>query len=112
MVSCRLKSKSIRSTEQSNLRSMLSNSNELIGVKTSRVYSQIARMGRNPGKQTERAILIDALERAILITTINGRDIKKDPPYITLTAQDVERCFGRQLEKLPGSSFFLLSERA
>ena len=86
------------------------NPDELIGVKTTRVYSQIARMGRAPYKQTERSILIGALEDARVRLTVNGREVKRDPPFVVMKAHDVTKCFGRQLENLPETSFFFVSE--
>ncbi len=88
------------------------NPDELIGVKTIRIYSQIARMGRDPYKQTERGILIGALEDARVSLTVNGKTVKHDPPFVVMKANDVTKCFGRQLDKLPETSFFYVSENA
>ena len=85
------------------------NPDELIGVKTTRVYSQIARMSRDPQKQTERVFLITVLEESSVKSIVRGRVVKKDPPFITMKAADIKRCFGRQLERLPDSSFFNMS---
>ena len=83
-----------------------SNPERLIGVNTNRVYSQIARMGRNPDKQEAQAILISALEDAIVKIEIDGKTVKKDPPFVPVKAYDLKNCFGKQLKKLSESSVF------
>ena len=82
--------------------------NHLIGIKTSRVYSQIARISRHPNKQTEKALLISALDRACIKSNVNGKIIKKDPPYGPMTADQIKLCFGGQVDRLPASSFIQL----
>lgn len=81
----------------------------LVGVKTTRVYSQIARMSRCPHKQAERALLIAALEGSSIKSTINGKTIKKDPPFVTMKALDVKRCFGHRAGKFTGVFFVNIS---
>lgn len=85
------------------------NPKQLIGIKTSRVYSQIARMGRNPNKLTERALLISALEDASIKVRVNGRIIKKDPPYVPMKVDDIKLCFGKQFDRLPEASLVQLT---
>ena len=111
MVSSRVKSKSAaRSSNKVTIKIITQEPDSLIGVKTSRVYSQIARMSRDPRKQTERAFLITVLEESSVTTTVNGKTVKKDPPFVAMKAADVNKCFGRQVEKLPDASFFHLSK--
>lgn len=82
---------------------------QLIGVKTSRVYSQIARVSRDSRMQLEKVILVDALEQSRIQVIVNGKTVKKDPPFIKMTAQNVKKCFGKQVEKLPKESFVKLT---
>ena len=107
MVSSKVKSKAvIRPENRITIKVITQDPDKLIGVKTTRVYSQIARMGRDPRKQTERALLISILEKSSINLKVDGRIIKKDPPFVTMKAADVKRCFGRQVEKLTDTSFF------
>lgn len=107
MVSSKVKSKAvIRPENRITIKVITQDPDKLIGVKTTRVYSQIARMGRDPRKQTERALLISVLEKSSINLKVDGRIIKKDPPFVTMKAADVKRCFGRQVEKLADTSFF------
>ena len=80
----------------------------MIGVKTNRVYSQIARTGRNPHKNTEHAILISALEHASEVKRINGETVKIYPVYVPMKAKEIQLCFGRRIEQMPDSSFIVL----
>lgn len=82
----------------------------MIGVKTNRVYSQIARTGRNPHKNTEHAILISALEHASEVKRINGETVKIYPVYVPMKAKEIQLCFGRRIEQMPDSSFIVLSK--
>lgn len=82
--------------------------NHLIGIKTSRVYSQIARISRHPNKQNEKALLITALESACIKSIVNGKIVKRDPPYVPMTADQIRLCFGRHVDRLPASSFVKL----
>lgn len=78
---------------------------QLIGIKTSRVYSQIAHMSRATNKQAEKALLISALEDARIKVNIDGQKIRKDPPYVPMRADQIKLCFGLRAEKLPYDSF-------
>ena len=83
MVSSRVKSKSAACpSNKITIKVIAQNPDSLIGVKTSRVYSQIARMSRDPRKQTERAFLITVLEESSVTTIVNGKTVKKDPPFV------------------------------
>lgn len=109
MVSSKVKSKAVIHPENRiTMKVITQNPDKLIGVKTIRVYSQIARIGRDPRKQTERALLISVLEKSSVDLKVDGKIIKKDPPFVTMKAADVKRCFGRQVEKLTDTSFFNL----
>lgn len=111
MVSSRVKSKSAACpSNKITIKVIAQNPDSLIGVKTSRVYSQIARMSRDPRKQTERAFLITVLEESSVTTIVNGKTVKKDPPFVAMKAADVNKCFGKQVEKLPSASFIHLSK--
>ena len=79
---------------------ILENPDKLIGVKTTRIYSQIARVGRNPNKQTEKAILVAALERSRVEIVVDGKTVKKDPAFVVMKAHMVGRCFGKQIKIL------------
>ena len=81
---------------------------QLIGVRTSRIYSQIARISCNSHMQSEKAILVDTLEQSKIQVFINGRSVRKDPPFIKMTAQNIKRCFGKQVDKLPRKTFIKL----
>lgn len=81
------------------------NPEQLIGIKTSRVYSQIARVGRAPNQQKKRNMLISALENARIVITVDGHTIKKDPKYVPMSADMIEYCFGKQIEKMPRASY-------
>ena len=69
-------------------------------IRTKRVYSQIARTSRNPKKKTECQTLIAALENASIVVIENGRQVKKDPPFVPMKAESVVKCFGKQIERL------------
>lgn len=77
---------------------------QIIEIKTSRVYSQIARTGRNPNKATERTLLITALEDAIITTENNGRTIIKYPTHIPMKLNDIKLCFGKQSKQIIAAS--------
>ena len=82
--------------------------NQVIGIRSSRVYSQIARTGRNPQKSVEQAILITALNNAILVKAGDGKTSKIDPVYVPMKAKEIRLCFGNRTNEMPDSSFLLL----
>ena len=86
------------------------NPEQLIGIKSNRVYSQIARTGRNPQKSTEQAILISALEHASEVKRINGETVRINPVYVPMKAKEIQLCFGRRIEQMPDSSFFVFEK--
>lgn len=81
---------------QTSIKPMLKDPETPVHIKTIRVYSQIARISKNPNKQEERTLLIKMLEDSRINVTVNGKTISKDPPFITMKAQDVKRCFNIQ----------------
>ncbi len=81
------------------------NPEQLVGIKTIRVYSQIARMSRINNKPKEKAMLISALEDARVRINMGGKETKKDPRYIPMKASEVKLCFGSRVDKLHGDSF-------
>ena len=66
---------------------------QTVTIKTSRVYNQIARMGRQPNKSTEKKVLINALERASTKKEINGRIVSMEPPYVEMKSYEIKLCF-------------------
>lgn len=109
MVSSSTKYKSdISHGEIADIQVISQNPEQLIGVRTSRVYSQIARISRDSRMQSEKAILVTVLEQSRIEITMNGKIVKKDPAFIKMTAHDVKKCFGKQVKKLPKESFFKL----
>lgn len=78
---------------------------QIVGIKTSRVYSQIARMSRASNKQAEKAILIAALESARVNVNMGGQTVKLDPQYVPMRVDQVKACFGLRAQKLPYNSF-------
>lgn len=74
------------------------NPKQRVDVRTSSVYSQIARTGRNPSKTKERKILVSALKRARKSRIINGEVVITEPKYIPMKAEDVVSCFGEKKE--------------
>ncbi len=78
----------------------------LIGVKSSRVYAQIAKTGRNPDQFSSREKLITALNTAITVKEMHGTvKVRKVPAYIPMAAKDVKICFGKEISRMPKSSF-------
>lgn len=76
------------------------NPDQLVDVRTSSVYSQIARVGRYPAKARERAILVGALTSARKTQKFNGSVVIIEPKYIPMKAKDVVICFGDKVERL------------
>lgn len=85
-----------------------SNSEQIFGVKASRVYAQIAKTGRNPQKKEERVILIDALNSAI--EGKHGMQVKNVPQYIPMKGKDIFRCFGGDINFSPSTVFVCLDK--
>ena len=94
----------LRSRKQNQV-GLFQNPEQIIGVKTNRVYSQIARVSRCPKRINERAILIKALESAIKEVNAVNKSIKTQPKYVSMRATDVQLCFREQLERLPNDVF-------
>lgn len=69
-----------------------------IGVSISAIYTQIARFSSNPLRTNELQLCQRALEK---IKTNKSRRYK----YTTMTLQDVVKCFGDDLKKMPLGSF-------
>ena len=88
------------------------NPEQLIGIKSNRVYSQIARTGRSPQKSKERAILISALEQASEVKGVDGKRIRVNPVYVPMKAKEIQLCFGKRVEQMPNSSFVVFENEA
>lgn len=84
--------------------------NQVIGIRSSRVYSQIARTRRNPQKSEEQAILISALTNASSVKESDGKISRIDPVYVPMKAKEIRLCFGKRIKEMPDSSFRLLDK--
>ena len=82
----------------------MENPEQWLDVRTSSVYSQIARTGRHHSKTKARAILVDALNNASKSSVINGKTVVIEPPYIPMKAKDVLICFGNKVDRLGANS--------
>lgn len=78
---------------------------KIIGIKTSIVYSQIARMGREQNKFAERKNLIAALEHAFANKSERRKIITREPEFVPMKASLIEQCFGSHLKRLPEDSW-------
>lgn len=106
MVSFKSRSTPIVQKEKRNVvEDFLKNPDEMVYVKTNRIYAQIARVSRDPLKQDERACLINVLEEARTVSMGKGKGLAKDPPYVVMSAGDIVKCFGHQIEVLPRKAF-------
>ena len=79
---------------------------KIIGVKSNRIYAQIAKTGRDPGLYKNRQQLIKIIKAAKKSRGLN-KTIKflPEPAYILMTVKDVTSCFGKDLRKMPETSF-------
>lgn len=69
-----------------------------IGVNVNRIYIQIAKYNCNPNRVTE----IQILKKALLnVSNKNHFDSR----YATMNLEDVIKCFGANLNKLPKTTF-------
>lgn len=80
------------------------NPEQIVVVRTSSIYSQIARIGRLSTKRKEQTILADALTSASRTKTVNGNIIKEEPAYVPMKVKDVMMCFGNKIDKLQDNS--------
>ena len=80
------------------------NPDRLVGVRTSSVYSQIARTGRCPSKNDERTILVESLNNARKVKINYGKKVTVEPTYVPMKAKDVLKCFGRKTDRLTANS--------
>lgn len=71
-----------------------------VGVKTNTVYLQIAKYVNNPQREKEIEILCKA---AWLADESKNKNIR----YTKMTLSDVMICFGKNLRKLPKSTFII-----
>lgn len=88
---------------------LLTNPEQQIGIKTNRVYSQIARVSRCPQKNVERTLLIAALETAIKKENKAKKMIEVQPQYVSMKAMDIQTCFHDRLDRLPEDVFVKLT---
>lgn len=74
---------------------------KLVGVKVNQIYAQIAKMSGKEQYKHELLYLIRVLEESA-----KNNDV--EPIYIPMKVSDVEKCFGKQLKKLPKTTFLEL----
>ena len=87
------------------------NPEHIVGVKSSRIYTQIAKSGRTPELRSSRIALTSALADAREIRTSNGQiTVGKEPPYVPMKMKDVKTCFGNDISRMPKTSFIALDE--
>lgn len=82
--------------------------NDIFGVKTIRVYSQIVKVGRNPNKISAKKALIKALNASENIPK-KARD-PMSAKYIAMTGKDISLCFGDQITSLPEESIVVMGD--
>lgn len=69
-----------------------------VGVSVSSIYVQMARISNNPIYKAETQILLNAL--------LNYRSKKNsNSRYVMMQIKDIMQCFGKNLKKLPKSTF-------
>lgn len=73
-----------------------------VGVNTNTVYLQIAKYVNNPHREKEIEILYKA-------AWIADESKNKNIRYTKMTLSDVMICFGKNLRKLPKSTFIMYS---
>ena len=72
--------------------------NQKVGVNVNRIYIQIAKYNQNPNRSQEVKILQKAIAHA-------NNKYHYDTRYTVMELQDVVFCFGKNLKKLPKSTF-------
>lgn len=71
---------------------------KMVGVRTSQIYAQIAKMRLSSGRKAEMQILITAIDAA-------SSSLNVEPTYIPMTIANVEKCFRRSLKLLAPTTF-------
>lgn len=74
---------------------------KMVGVKVNQIYSQIAKICGKGAYRRELLDLVNVLEESA--EKYNG-----EPIYVPMKVRDVERCFGKQIKKLPKTTFLEL----
>lgn len=70
-----------------------------IGVSVSQIYTQIAKYTGNVNKKQELQILSRCL------SGFDTEEYMLEPKYVIMSVNEVDRCFGKQLKKLPKKTF-------
>ena len=73
-----------------------------VGVSVSSIYIQIAKFNNNPIYNTETQLLLNALLR------YNGKK-SNNSRYVMMQIKDIMQCFGKNLKKLPKSTFIQIT---
>ena len=73
-----------------------------VGVNTNTVYLQIAKYGNNPKRGKEIELLLKA---AWAVDESKNKNIR----YTKMTLSDIMICFGKNLRRLPKSTFIIYS---
>lgn len=106
--------KNVRKTSYGRLAARVINGDEVllldpeteVGVKSSRIYAQIAKTGRKPELLSTRIALISALNSASITHGSTGHaTTKMAPEYVRMTVSDIKACFGDEISKMPTASF-------
>jgi len=84
----------------------IENPEAMIGVKSSRIYAQIAKTGRHPEQASSKMKLIKVLGDSRKVTKSNGHvTLIREPTYIPMRAKDVQICFGEEIRRMPSGTF-------
>lgn len=73
-----------------------------VGVSVSSIYIQIAKFNNNPIYNTETQLLLNALLQY-------GGKKSNNSRYVMMQIKDIMQCFGKNLKKLPKSTFIQLT---
>ena len=77
-----------------------SKSRPTLAIKTDHVYAQVARVSRNPKKDKETKLLMNALDKAV-VEVRGDRGIKRVVrEYVLMNKDEAQLCFGKKLSRL------------
>lgn len=79
-------------------RDVKSDPEKMVGVRTSQIYAQIAKMGLSSRRKSEVEILIATIDAA-------SSSLDVEPTYIPMTIANVEKCFRNSLKLLAPTTF-------
>jgi len=74
---------------------------KLVGVRVNQIYAQIAKMCGKEEYRKELLHLVNILEES-------AEKYSGEPIYIPMKVGDIEKCFGKQLKRLPKTTFLEL----